>query len=388
MERQCTKLTSMTWAVRASLLKKKSVWALLAAGLLMGCSMQEGDVPDTSCPIGFQVTAAAVESRSAYETTSENLKDRSLEVYAFAEDGRPFMGRPGGEDASSLSEGVEICHDGIGWNYADPADKAYWPTGSLDFIAFHPKLKATPGYSLQVTSPTKQTLRYALSQIPERQIDVLYAIHRHVTREMHQGKAPLHFHHALTQASFLARTELPSLEIDIEDLKIHNLAFYGALTLPSGAETISQSDWAPGDKVTLDYSPKRLPAAIEHISSQPVGVSQQLYLPQVLTAWNPAQQSIREADAARHSYLSVLCRIRQHGVYLWGNAQHYERMFIPFAASWEPGKRYVYTLTFGGGYDETGQKVMAPLGFDVQEAVWDSQSSDVPVVPLNRGLQE
>lgn len=383
MERQCTKLTSMTFAAVASQLRKKSVWALLAASLLVSCSGQDGDTPAMPSPIGFQVTTAAtVESRSVNETTSENLKDRSLEVYAFAEDGRPFMGRPGGEGAFAVSEGVEICHDGTGWSYADPADKAYWPEGSLDFIAFHPKLKDTPGYSLQVASSTQQTLRYALSMIPERQVDILYAIHRRVTRDMHQGKAPLHFRHALTQVSFLARTELANLEIDIEDIKIHNLAFYGALTLPAGVETISQSNWVPGDKVTLDLSPNRLPAVVEHIAQEPVEVSQQLYLPQVLTAWNPAQQSIKQANDARQSYLSVLCRIRQRGVYVWGDANHFQRMFIPFAASWEPGKRYVYTLTFGGGYDENGHKVVAPIGFDVEEAAWDTQHTAVPVVPL------
>ncbi|EJW90449.1 secreted protein, partial [gut metagenome] len=104
----------MAFSAMASQLRKKSVWALLAAGLLISCSGQDGDAPAMPSPIGFQVTAAAVESRSANETTSENLKDRSLEVYAFAEDGRPFMGRPGGEGAFAVSEGVEICHDGTG----------------------------------------------------------------------------------------------------------------------------------------------------------------------------------------------------------------------------------------------------------------------------------
>lgn len=38
------------------------------------------------------------------------------------------------ESDYELSQGVEIRHNGSAWDYANPADKAYWPTDKLDFL--------------------------------------------------------------------------------------------------------------------------------------------------------------------------------------------------------------------------------------------------------------
>ena len=42
--------------------------------------------------------------------------------------------------------------------------------------------------------------------------------------------------------------------------------------------------------------------------------------------------------------------------------------YIPFAANWAPGKKYIYNLVFGksnGGYDEDGKDVLVPVSFTV-----------------------
>ena len=51
---------------------------------------------------------------------------------------------------------------------------------------------------------------------------------------------------------------------------------------------------------------------------------------------------------------------------------------MPFGASWQPGNRYVYTLIFGGGYDENGNPILTPINFEADVEGWtDAAGSDV-----------
>ena len=40
-----------------------------------------------------------------------------------------------------------------------------------------------------------------------------------------------------------------------------------------------------------------------------------------------------------------------------------------------PGKRYVYTLRFGGGYDENA--ILVPVNSDAEVEEWDDETLDV-----------
>lgn len=65
---------------------------------------------------------------------------------------------------------------------------------------------------------------------------------------------------------------------------------------------------------------------------------------------------------------------------LWGKEGEYRRLYVPFGDTWEPGKRYVYTLVFGGGYDEYGKSVLKPLEIeadveDMEDALQDVETS-------------
>ena len=48
----------------------------------------------------------------------------------------------------------------------------------------------------------------------------------------------------------------------------------------------------------------------------------------------------------------------------------------------EPGKCYIYTLTFGGGYDKDGNLILAPITFEPTVKDWVNASGyNVQVVP-------
>ena len=72
----------------------------------------------------------------------------------------------------------------------------------------------------------------------------------------------------------------------------------------------------------------------------------------------------------KESYLGINCKIKLNGKYVNGSKNEYEFLYVPFKAEWEPGKRYVYTLIFGGGYTDKGIPVMNPVNFDAEVTDW------------------
>lgn len=45
------------------------------------------------------------------------------------------------------------------------------------------------------------------------------------------------------------------------------------------------------------------------------------------------------------------------------------------------GKRHIYTLIFGGGYDDQGEAVLNPIQFDAETTGWVDADKDVNVQP-------
>ena len=112
--------------------------------------------------------------------------------------------------------------------------------------------------------------------------------------------------------------------------------------------------------------------------------SPMLNIPQELTtrAVSGASKTKAGADEAKQCYLEISCKIRQSGVYLLGSASEYITIYVPFGVTWEPGKRHIYTLIFGGGYDDQGEAVLKPIEFDAETTDWsDAANNDVNVQP-------
>lgn len=122
-------------------------------------------------------------------------------------------------------------------------------------------------------------------------------------------------------------------------------------------------------------------------NGEPQTLGSKLYIPQTLKAWDTkktindvdvmAKDDSKTPDEEKETYLSILCRIRQNGNLLWGNEGEYRRLYVPFGDTWEPGKRYVYTLVFGGGYDEYGNPILKPLEIDAEVDDMEDTPKDV-----------
>ena len=98
-------------------------------------------------------------------------------------------------------------------------------------------------------------------------------------------------------------------------------------------------------------------------------VPQQLSNPWQTNATTPKTKA--DADADHESYLEISCKIKQAGVYVFGSESEYKTLYVPFGTTWEIGKCHIYTLIFGGGYNDQGQAILKPINFEAETTKWE-----------------
>ncbi|RHL56510.1 fimbrillin family protein [Phocaeicola vulgatus] len=374
-------------------MKKSTVMLLAIFGvLLMSCSEEEIANVETSSrnAIGFNVLSNAAETR-ATPTTNTNLKSTDFDVFAFTTDGTAFMGKV---DTEFGHDGVKIVYKNGKWDYDDANDLRYWPTEALDFYAFNP---GTVSEDMMVNymweaSGTVQKISYTCIDEygagTHENYDVMYAMAKDRTKDMNNGVVKFNFKHILSQVVFKAKTEYDNMQVDIDMIKIHNIKFAGAFTLPATAEETgswSSSDLAFPHAFTVvknaNITVNSKTEATDITTNTPM-----LNIPQELTAWKVSETATKsklEADNAKQCYLEIVCKIRQSGAYLLGSASEYKTIYVPFGGdTWVAGKRHIYTLIFGGGYNDQGEAVLNPIQFDAETTDWgnaDKADKDVNV---------
>ena len=373
-------------------MKKSTVmlWAIFGA-LLMGCSDEEIANVETSSrnAIGFNVLSNAAETR-ATPTTPSNLTSTDFDVFAFTADGTAFMGKV---DTEFGHDGVKIVYKNGKWDYDDANDLRYWPTEALDFYAFNPGTVSEDMMMNYMWEASGTVQKISYTCIDEygagthANYDVMYAMAKGQTKDMNNGVVKFNFKHILSQVVFKAKTQYDNMQVDIDMIKIHNFKFAGAFTLPATAEETgswSSSDLAFPHAFTVvknaNITVNSNTAATDISTNTPM-----LNIPQELTAWKVSETATKsklEADNAKQCYLEIACKIRQSGAYLLGSASEYKTIYVPFGDTWVAGKRHIYTLIFGGGYDDQGEAVLNPIRFDAETTGWvDADNKDVNVQP-------
>ena len=365
--------------------------------LLMGCSDEEIANVETSSrnAIGFNVLSNAAETR-ATPTTPDNLKNTDFDVFAFTGDGTAFMGKV---DTEFGHDGVNIVYNNGKWDYKNASDLRYWPTGALDFYAFNPGTVSEDmmmNYMWEA-SGTVQKISYTCideygANTGHANYDVMYAMAKGRTKDMNNGIVKFNFKHILSQVVFKAKTQYDNMQVDINMIKIHNVKMGGFFTLPATADgTGSWSDPAdlPSEvsglgKFTV-VKDVNITVKSNTIATDISTTTPMLNRPQELTAWKVSETATKsklEADNAKQCYLEIACKIRQSGAYLLGSASEYKTIYVPFGDTWVAGKRHIYTLIFGGGYNDQGEAVLNPIQFDAETTDWgnaDKADKDVNV---------
>ena len=372
-------------------MKKSTVmlWAIFGA-LLMGCSDEEIANVETSSrnAIGFNVLSNAAETR-ATPTTPSNLTSTDFDVFAFPADGTAFMGKV---DTEYGHDGVNIVYKDNKWDYKNANDLRYWPSEALDFYAFNPGTVSEDmlAFYRWEASGTSQKISYTCIDEygagTHANYDVMYAIAKDQTKDMNNGIVKFNFKHILSQVVFKAKTQYDNMQVDIDVIKIHNFKFAGAFTLPAAAD--GTGSWSSSD-LAFPHAFTVVKNANTTVNSNTEATdittnTPMLNIPQELTAWKVSETATKsklEADNAKQCYLEIVCKIRQSGAYLLGSASEYKTIYVPFGDTWEQGKRYIYTLIFGGGYDDQGEAVLNPIQFNAETTEWVDANSNVNVKP-------
>lgn len=290
-------------------------------------------------------------------------------------------------------------------NGVNPSDLRYWPetTTPLNFYAVNPGITTKEnGKEMDLSSVCTWEINNTTQQITylcadehgtsseegtgpkHSNIDVMYAIAKGQTQKTNSGTVKFKFKHILSQIAFKAKTQNADFVVDIKSIKLHNTINGNTFTFPATAETEpTQSNWAntavaPIGAITIGMDEtKNITSAGTDVFTKPT-----LFIPQKLTAWTPSTKTKEEADNAtpKQSYLEISCKIKHKDFCIFGSESSYSTLYVPFSADWQPGKRYVYTLIFGGGYDAQGQAILQPINFEAEVDTWkDANATDIDV---------
>lgn len=368
----------------------------VVATVFASCSNEE-ELANVGKSESNAIRFAGISGLSDTRTTpigTHNLTSTNFDVMAFmSSDNALFMG--GKHEAGHSDHGVKIVYKTTAWAYDDPDKVAYWPTsGDVDFYAVSPAitndLVLNHYFGYDMTSAAK-TISYTTVDEYDSEgtnHDVMYAVTKGCNKE-NNGTMPvqMNFKHILSQVVFKAKTTSSILEVDVKNIKIHNFVHSGTFTLPAGepAGEPAMSDWKLSPAAKGAYTVK-LNAANVKTKNAVVNLSDMnsplMLIPQKLTKWSTSAGtavSILEADKAKECYLEISMKLKQNDSYLIGSAAEYKTVYVPFdnATGWEPGKRYIYTLIFGGGYDDQGEPILSPITFNAATADWADASADV-----------
>lgn len=397
---------------------KKNLFMTAAAiaALLTGCSTDEEIANiETSAKnaIGFNIVSNGAETKATIHNNGSTNFD--FDVFAFnSTTGDLFMGT---HQSDFGHDGVDIYYDGSNWNYKKPADLAYWPSdkSKLSFYAISPATVENEydkiNFSWNIHGPIATGgNKIHCSLVNEyggadgaKNYDLMYATAFNYDKSTYNTKVKLSFKHTLSQVIFKGKTSNKFLEADIQSIKIINTKTSGTFTIPTDllegnnnyARDPKASDWTLKDdlwKTTLNA--KMVATNVVVNSTEAIDLSKKeepiLVIPQVLTPWSTTPEKAvtkQQGDTDKQSYLEIAMKLTQNEQYVIGSASEYQTIYVPFhnindngTKGWEPGKRYIYTLNFGGGYDDQGKPILTPITFDAEVTDWvDASGYNVQV---------
>lgn len=362
-----------------------AAFAVMAS--LSGCSDTELASIDTAqekTPIGFHTVGSQMGSRATIIDNSADLK--SFNVYAFKNtDGALFMGT---KDTEPANGGVNISYNEGKWNYTTSTELKYWPTDALNFYAVSPGGNQHT-YFWKISDSEKKINvttfdEYGEPETLPKNVDAMYAITLDQKKSSNGGTVNMHFRHILSQVAFKARTETPNMEVKIEGIKIYNFHSFGYFTLPTTDVPPTQvGNWECPDKAYTNIGFTAVKGKSIDVGMTETLISMDgpmLFIPQKLNKWTTTAASprtIAQANAAKESYLEISCKIKLDGSYMLGSDDAYGNLYVPFGADWQPGKRYIYTLVFGGGYDVKGNSILTPINFTADIEGWGGEPTDL-----------
>lgn len=293
----------------------------------------------------------------------------------------------------------------------------YWPSDAsqrLDFYAYAPT--TTEGVTINGTD--KKITSYTPSTTVADQKDLVIAYNTGTKTANEASGVPLLFKHALSQIEVKAKCANANMKVEIIGVKVVSVAKDGTFTFPTATtqsgtgHELALGLWNTASSQKTAYmvrnsAPVELTKTAQSLMPSTSGTF--MLIPQAITPWNKQNNATTAG-----SYISVLCRISN----VSGDN---ETLIFPTTAgkygfsavaigttksdkTWEPGKKYIYTLEFfgtdsgggrfdpdptvpdGGGGDtdvdttdpkDGGKEILKPITFTVDVEDWTEMPVDL-----------
>ena len=372
---------------------KSWIYLLTTLWLLTACKADTEPEPETTQPVVPQHVAVtfnpeAAATRGPVPAGSLGT-DLSFRVWAT----KTLSGTTTEEAFINDNTSNVVVYDDLTHYWRTTGATYYWPDapGALYNVTFYALYPASAPTTSDIVS--NKTITFDATHPIDGNTDVLYTKHQTSLSAVISSSSPavpLRFHHALTQLAFQGKLSdafiTDGLQVTVGSIKVCNVNSTGDLDLAATTTSLWGTLSTPTDYPLTMVSDEGI---VLTSTAQALTSSSDItmVIPQVLTAWDPTTQCIYVVDGVSTktlttgSYLAIDCKIfdTQTGSYMIGDATSYETIYAPFladpdnpTATWEPGIRYTYTLSFGSGYSSQGKLIGdRVLNISVSITPWD-----------------
>lgn len=344
------------------MMKSKYLAVALSAVALVACNNEDVLEVNQGRGISFQVATEA--STRATATTTSTINE--FMVWGFTQE----------NPAKTLMSELSVSKNGSEWTYDGTI---FWPAAAVDFYSVSPEPisgKVSEG-TVSISSSEQKITGFTVNTNQASQVDLLYAVNKGEKKADHEASpVSINFRHALSQIVFKAKNTNKNLKVIVKGVKIGNIKKAGNFTYPTNATAPQNTDangtivattqgtWdnvstaatfeAGVTELTLDgvQDAKDLTTTDESVYTGAL-----FMIPQTLAPWDPSTTGALNTSNTG-VYFLVDCQIlsgTNKDIQVWPSdaSQTHAEVAIPASQlTWEQGKKYIYTFTFGegGGY--------------------------------------
>lgn len=278
----------------------------------------------------------------------------------------------------------------------------FWPAYALNFYAYNTPENGT--FTRDITT-SGQTLKFEPSTTLSEQEDLVAASATGKTESDNNSNnaIPLTFNHYLTQVVVNAKCSNTGYKVEVEGVKLANLAGEGTYTFSTGnmVATTGLVNSSTSSDYSSTFTAKTLTSSPQEVMAETSG---KWYLvPQTVAAWKRNSDESTESstnemtNTSNGTYLALKVKITTAGgsaVYPYSGAAAWMAVPVPSELAFAQGKKYNVTVDFfsstgkGAGYvdpeapgeldgnsgtDDSGKKIIGgAIKFDASVTGWDT----------------
>lgn len=325
---------------------KKLFFFAATATLLGSCSSNEV-FQDETAQNAIHFTMYSSQSTNPYQ------KAIDADLATLQQNGFTVSGRLHADGTPYMTE-REVKYNNVSWYYT-PIQ--YWPaTGSLDFLAIANNATATANFLGTNENPT---VSFTAEVEPTKQADLLIASSFNVSKTTSNnsvtGQVLMSFKHALSHISVEATAKFSdeSVYLKVLSIEFHDIHNGGVCTIDKSNSSLSWEANGTTATNSLGLADITIPGNVNHVTSSGLTTAEGalLIVPQPQTSFT-----------IKYQWLQGNFVIEDYSQ---------EGKTVTLTNSWEPSKKYKYTLNIEPG--------VVPISFDANVENWTEVGSTVNI---------